>query len=116
VIGGSVIRADDLAQLGVVRLLYEVWGTPLLAEYVETLVGELLREDRRGQLRTTLRAYLAFGGSQRVTAEHLGIHRNTLAYRLRQIRGLLGADPDDPASRLSLHLALIASELPPAEM
>jgi hypothetical protein len=115
VIDGGVVRADDIAHLGAARLLYELWGTPLLADYVETLVGGLLREDRRGQLRTTLAAYLAFGGSQRATAEHLGIHRNTLTYRLRQIRGLLGADPDDPVSRLSLHLALVASELPPAE-
>jgi hypothetical protein len=116
VAGGSVVRADDLAHLGAVRLLFELWGTPLLADYVEELVGELIREDRRGQLRSTLRAYLAFGGSQRLTAEHLGIHRNTLTYRLRQIRALLPVDPDDPATRLSLHLALIASDLPPAEM
>jgi hypothetical protein len=115
VVEGGVVRADDLAHLGAIRLLFELWGTPLLAQYVETLVGALLREDRRGQLRSTLRAYLAYGGSQRLTAEHLGIHRNTLTYRLRQIRTLLPVDPDDPATRLSLHLALVASELPPAE-
>jgi hypothetical protein len=115
-IDGDVVRADDLAHLGAVRLLFELWGTPLLAEYVETLVGALIREDRRGQLRSTLRAYLAYGGSQRLTAEHLGIHRNTLTYRLRQVRTLLPVDPDDPATRLSLHLALIASELPPADV
>ncbi len=115
VVEGVVVQADDLTRLGAVRLLFELWGTPLLADYVETLVGALIREDRRGQLRSTLRAYLAYGGSQRMTAEHLGIHRNTLTYRLRQIRELLPVDPDDPATRLSLHLALIASELPPAE-
>lgn len=114
-IGGAVIRADNLAELGAVRLLYELWGTPLLAEYVETLLGALMREDRRGQLRKTLGAWLAFGGSQRATADHLGIHRNTLTYRMRQIRELLPVDPDDPDTRLSLHLALFASELPPAE-
>lgn len=116
VVDGDVVQADDLTHLGAVRLLFELWGTPLLAEYVETLVGALIREDRRGQLRSTLRAYLAYGGSQRLTAEHLGIHRNTLTYRLRQVRALLPVDPDDPATRLSLHLALIASELPPAEL
>jgi hypothetical protein len=113
VIGGEIVRADDLPHLGAVRLLFELWGTPLLAEFVETMLGDLIREDRRGQLRSTLRAYLAFGGSQRNTADHLGIHRNTLTYRLRHIRELLAVDPDDPESRLSLHLALTASELPP---
>lgn len=114
VIGGSIVRADDLAHLGVVRLLFELWGTPLLAAFVETMLGGLIREDRRGLLRETLRVYLAHGGGQRATAEALGIHRNTLSYRLRQIRALLAVDPDDPANRLSLHVAIIASELPPA--
>jgi hypothetical protein len=113
VLGGSVLRADDLAHLGVARLLFELWGTPLLAAFVETMLGGLIREDRRGLLRETLRVYLAHGGGQRSTAEALGIHRNTLSYRLRQIRGLLAVDPDDPANRLSLHVAIIASELPP---
>jgi DNA-binding PucR family transcriptional regulator len=46
-------------------------------------------------------------------AETLGIHRNTLGYRLRQIRSVISADLDDPQLRLSLQLALVASELPP---
>jgi len=111
---GSIVRFDDMARLGVMRLLYETWGTPILDEFVDTMIGELIREDRRGQLRETLRHYLAFGGTQRPTAEHLNIHRNTLTYRLRQIRSLLKVDPDDPDARLNLHAALIAAELPPA--
>ncbi|HYH11160.1 MAG TPA: helix-turn-helix domain-containing protein [Thermomicrobiales bacterium] len=113
-IGGSIVRFDDMAKLGVMRLLYESWGTPLLDEFVETMIGDLIREDRRGQLRETLRHYLAFGGTQRPTAEHLNIHRNTLTYRLRQIRALLAVDPDDPDARLNLHAALVAADLPPA--
>lgn len=115
-ISTSVARFDDMAHLGALRLLYGHWGEPTLDEFVKTLVGPLLREDRRGQLRQTLRAYLAFGGTQRTTAEHLGIHRNTLTYRLRQIRQLLAVDPDDPDARLGLHLALLASELPPPRL
>lgn len=112
-ITAPVIRFDDTSGLGALRLLFDHWGCPMLEEFVESMIGPLLREDRRGQLRTTLRSYLAFGGTQRTTAEHLAIHRNTLAYRLRQIRGCLQVDPDDPDARLGLHLALIASELPP---
>ena len=111
-ISGRVARFDDFATVGVMRLLFDQWGTPLLDTFVDTMLGELIREDRRGQLRSTLRAYLAFGGSQRPTAEHLCIHRNTLSYRLRQVRSLLTVDPDDPDARLNLHLALVASELP----
>jgi DNA-binding PucR family transcriptional regulator len=105
---------DDYAHLGAFRLLYDRWGSPDLHRYVESMVGPLLREDRRGLLRETLRVYLEHGGAQRPTAERLHIHRNTLSYRLRQIRAVLAIDPDDPQGRLGLHLALLAAELPPA--
>lgn len=108
------IHFEDHVHLGAFRLLYDRWGSPEMHRYVESLIGSLLREDRRGLLRETLRVYLEHGGAQRPTAERLGIHRNTLTYRLRQIRTVLDLDPDDPRSRLGLHLALLASELPPA--
>lgn len=108
------IHFDDRATLGAFRLLYDRWGTVDLQRYIDSLIGQLLREDRRGLLRETLRVYLEHGGAQRPTAERLGIHRNTLTYRLRQIRSVLDLDPDDPGSRLGLHIALLASELPPA--
>jgi hypothetical protein len=109
---GSEIFFDRDHQIGPYRLLYEHWGTERIPKYVDSLIGDLIREDRRGLLRATLRAYLEHGGAQRLTAERLAIHRNTLTYRLRQIRSVLHADPDDPDVRLGLHLALLASELP----
>ncbi|MBA3275650.1 MAG: helix-turn-helix domain-containing protein [Chloroflexia bacterium] len=108
------IQFDDNVHLGAFRLLYDRWGAPELHRYVDSLVGQLLREDRRGLLRETLRVYLEYGGAQRPTSERLGIHRNTLTYRMRQIRAVLDLDPDDPGGRLGLHLALLAAELPPA--
>lgn len=110
----SDVQFDDDVALGAFRLLYDQWGSPEQHRYIEQVVGNLLREDRRGQLRETLRVYLEHGGAQRSTSEHLGIHRNTLTYRMRQIRDLLTLDPDDPHGRLGLHLALLAAELPPA--
>ena len=68
--------------------------------------------DKRGILRETYLTYLTAGGSQTETAAALGIHRNTLTYRLRQIAQLLGHDPDDPRLRLAMHLALVAERLP----
>lgn len=108
------VHFNDRVTLGAFRLLYDRWGTVDLQLYIDNLVGRLLREDRRGLLRETLRVYLEHGGAQRPTAERLGIHRNTLTYRLRQIRSVLELDPDDPGSRLGLHIALLAAELPPA--
>jgi sugar diacid utilization regulator len=108
------VQFDDDVQLGAFRLLYDQWGTPEQHRYIEHVVGDLLREDRRGQLRETLLVYLQYGGAQRPTSERLGIHRNTLTYRMRQIREFLSLDPDDPTGRLGLHLALLGAELPPA--
>jgi hypothetical protein len=108
------VQFDDDVQLGAFRLLYDQWGSPEQHRYIEHVVGDLLREDRRGQLRETLLVYLQHGGAQRPTSERLGIHRNTLTYRMRQIREFLSLDPDDPTGRLGLHLALLGAELPPA--
>ncbi|MGC4108128.1 MAG: helix-turn-helix domain-containing protein [Thermomicrobiales bacterium] len=111
---GPELRFDDDAVLGAYALLFDRWGSVSLSRYVDQLIGDLLREDRRGLLRETLRVYLEHGGAQRSTSDRLAIHRNTLTYRLRQIREVLHLDPDDPNARLGLHLAILAAELPPA--
>lgn len=107
----AMTRFDDEAALGAYRLLYPIWETPLLRQYRDLHIGALVREDARGILQETLRVYLEQGGSQRQTAEVLGIHRNTLGYRLRQIRQVLTVDLDAPNTRLTLHLALIAHKM-----
>jgi hypothetical protein len=111
-IAAGAVQFEKLADVGVYRLLYELWGTPALASYIEDALGPLRAGDKRGILRETYLAYLTAGGSQTETAAALGIHRNTLTYRLRQIAQLLGHDPDDPRLRLAMHLALVAERLP----
>lgn len=108
----QIIRFDDHTRLGVYRLLYDAWGTATLETWQTALLNGLRREDRRGQLTETLRAYLNHGGARSATADALGIHRNTLAYRLNQIRQCLGMELDDPHVRLTLQLALVAQALP----
>jgi purine catabolism regulator len=111
---GPVARFDAVGDLGPYRLLFRLWGTSDLAGYSGEALGDLPARDRRGSLRQTLLAYLETGGSHVEAAGRLGIHRNTLAYRLKQIASLTGRDPTDPSSRLLLHLALLAASLPPA--
>ncbi|CAN5827471.1 PucR family transcriptional regulator [soil metagenome] len=111
---GSVVRYDRPADVGVYRLLFPLWGTGELEGYARDTLGDLVSRDKRGTLRRTLLAYLESGGSQVDAATSLGVHRNTLAYRLRQIAELTGTDPTKPQSHLALHMALLASVLPPA--
>jgi hypothetical protein len=111
---GSVVRFDMLDDLGPYRLLYRLWGTADLATFISDALGDLLAQDRRGALRSTLLAYLDAGGSHVEAAARLGIHRNTLSYRLKQIEEFTGCSPDNPQRRLVLHLAVLAAGLPPA--
>jgi hypothetical protein len=108
----SVARFDGLADIGIYRLLYRLWGTPELASFASEALGDLLVRDRKGTLRKTLLAYYDAGGSHVDAAAKLGVHRNTLAYRLKQIAALTGREPTDPTARLVLHVALLASMLP----
>ena len=110
---GPVARFDALEEIGAFRLLYDWWGSPELAAFAAAALGELPARDRRSSLRRTLLAYLETGGSHVDAAARLGIHRNTLAYRLKQIAALTGVDPSDPSKRLLLHLGLLAGSLPP---
>jgi purine catabolism regulator len=113
-VDGETLRFDRVADVGVYRLLYPLWGSAELEAFAIDALGKLLTADRRGVLRATLLAYLEAGGSQVEAAARLGVHRNTLSYRLKQIGTLTGAEPINPESHLALHMALLASMLPPA--
>ena len=106
-----VASFDSIDDIGAFQLLYPLRETSELRQFVSEALGTLERRDHRGTLRETLRAYLETGGSHADASSRLGIHRNTLAYRLRRIGELIGRDVGDPRTWLTLHLALWASEL-----
>ncbi|AJY40077.1 helix-turn-helix domain-containing protein [Burkholderia humptydooensis] len=66
----------------------------------------LARERRSGALLDTLKAWYANDGHPSATAQALGIHRNTLDYRLQQIRDATGLDLGAIDDRLWLYIAL----------
>jgi DNA-binding PucR family transcriptional regulator len=82
--------------------------------FVEARLGALAEdEDGARRLRVTLRAHLEERGSNVAVARRLGIHENTVKYRVRKARELLaaGAADDDP---LALGAALRLADLLPA--
>jgi sugar diacid utilization regulator len=99
---------DSLEDLGAVRVLYQLRQSPELRHFVEQV---LLPLAGRETLRATLKVFLESGGSQVEAAKRLGIHRNTLAYRLRRVGSLVGVDVTDPAAWLTFHLAISAADL-----
>jgi hypothetical protein len=113
-IAAPVARFDAIDDLGPFRLLFRLWGSEDLERFSAEALGDLVTQDRRGALRETLLTFLECGGSHVDAARELNIHRNTLAYRLKQIADATHRDPADPGVRLTLHLALLGAMLPPA--
>ena len=99
----SVVAADDPG-VSVAALL----GGDIdqLREWVAEVLGELAADDESdARLRETLHVFLSSGGSYKLAAERLGIHSNTVKYRVGRAvdrRGrAIGTD------RLDVELALL---------
>lgn len=82
--------------------------TVLASELAETRLAPLLelRPSVRARLTESLRAWLDCQGRVDETARTLGIHPQTVRYRLNQLRESFGAALDDPQARFELSLAL----------
>jgi hypothetical protein len=63
----------------------------------------------RERLEATLRAWLDRPGQVQAVAEELGVHPQTVRYRLKQLRELFGDRLEDPDARFELSLALRAA-------
>ena len=102
---GHVTAFDDL---GIYRLIFAAEALPeLRAFHIETL-DTLLAYDRdhHADLIRTLVAYFQANGSPKEAATILGVHRNTVLYRLDRIAEITGFDLSDPDIRLRLQIAL----------
>lgn len=100
----SVLRFDSL---GVYRMLSSVADPAGIEAFMNDQLGTLLDYDKRHHcdLLVTLAQYLDSGCNIDQAAAVLSIHRNTLKYRLKRVRELLGQDLNDGSTRLDLHLA-----------
>ncbi|TDB85711.1 PucR family transcriptional regulator [Actinomadura sp. KC216] len=100
----DTVHYSALPGQGVLRLL-----DPGLAHaFADTLLAPLRDED----LVETVRAYVAANGQGEAAARALGVHRHTLRSRMRKAAEVLGRDPDDPAVRAELWIALAIASNP----
>ncbi|GAA5108761.1 helix-turn-helix domain-containing protein [Haloechinothrix salitolerans] len=85
----------------------------LLDQLIEHALRPLaaLTATRRDELAETLLAYMASTGGVTEVAERLGVHPQTVRYRLDQAHDLFGARLADPDERLMLELALRADRV-----
>jgi purine catabolism regulator len=100
----AVARGDRLAAY---RLMGAMHNVPDGQRLAAAILAPLLtgRPDVRRERLQTLRAVLERGGVNEA-AEALGVHRNTIAYRLRRIEAVTGWRLTDPELRLPLSLAV----------
>ncbi|MFJ6390853.1 PucR family transcriptional regulator [Streptomyces sp. NPDC091972] len=92
--------------IGPYRLLTALPPDPAHDPAVRPLLSPAHRE-----LARTAEVYLDCAGQAGRTAAELGIHRQTLYYRLSRVEQLTGLDLDDGEDRLLLHMALKAARL-----
>ena len=71
-----------------------------------------LREPQRENLLVTLHSWLRHWGSRAAVAAELFVHPQTVSYRVKRLRALLGDDLDDPAARFELLLVLASRTRP----
>jgi hypothetical protein len=100
---GAVVRCDDHE----IALL--LGAAPDLAREVarrRLAPLDALEDDARERMTATLAAWLADPGRPQAMADRLGVHVQTVRYRLKTLRELLGDALDDPDERFELALAL----------
>ncbi|HEX6228564.1 MAG TPA: GAF domain-containing protein [Solirubrobacterales bacterium] len=112
--GPALFTAGDL---GVGSLLLSSSDGEAVASFAEETVGQLLSEQSKADLLTTLCSFFEHMGSIRGSAAALDVHENTIRYRLSRIEELTGLavmhDPDAQLrARLSLFVLLLQGRLP----
>ena len=103
-------RVASYRSLGAFRLLLEVQSPEALSRFVAELLGPLLRyaQSRDTPLLETLEALSAARWVRRAAARNLGIHINSMSYRVERIEALTGLQLDDPETRVAISIALRA--------
>ena len=101
-------RLSNFDDLGIYRLIFAAQELPELRAFHDEALSTLIEYDRRhgAELIKTLGAFFAGRCGPKEAAAILGVHRNTVLYRLDRIRELTGLDLDDAEVRLRLHLAI----------
>ena len=103
-------RVASYRSLGAFRLLLEVQSPEALRRFVDELLGTLMKyaQSRDTPLLETLEALSAARWVRRAAARNLGIHINSMSYRVERIQALTGLQLDDPETRVAISIALRA--------
>ena len=98
--GNTFIQYFD--RMGLYRMFYLIEDRELMRDLSDRPLAPLIEYDREhnGEYLATLEAYLRCGGSIKAMSEEMFVHRNTILYRMANIKRLLGCTLEDPQDRL----------------
>lgn len=112
----AVKREMDLQyfdRMGMYRMLYLIEDRALLRELSDKPLAPLIEYDREhdGEYVATLESYLRCGGSIKAMSEELYIHRNTILYRMANIKKLLGCSLESPEEKMFYAVACMIRKM-----
>lgn len=107
------VRRVDFDDMGIYRLLYSVQDTALLKEMGENLLRPIIDYDEKhnSDYRITLESYIRHNGSIQAVADELITHRNTIIYRITNIKKLLDCELSTFEERLKFYQALMIYDM-----
>lgn len=93
--------------IGIYRLFYEYNDSEEVVDIYRSILGDLLDYDKEhdSDFLDTLGVYLDCGCNIGLASDTLGIHRNTMKYRIKRIQEILNADFNDQNQCFNLRLA-----------
>ncbi len=101
-------KVVDCSALGSALLLLKVEDKAELVEFVDSVLGNLIKYDQQHQsnLINTLQTYCKCNSDHQLTTNELHIHHNTLSYRLGRIEEIIGRSLSRTDDWLDIQLAL----------
>lgn len=99
------VKFDDM---GLYRILYLISDSALLKEMEFDTLKPLIDYDEahNGNYVETLELYLKYNGSIQAVAEEMFTHRNTVVYRMANIKKMINSELDTEEEKLKYQIAL----------
>lgn len=103
----NVMRMD-FDEMGLYRILYSVSDENLLYDMMTTPLMPLIEYDEKhnSNYLETLELYLKYNGSIQKVSEEMFTHRNTVIYRIANIKKLIDCDLETTEDKLKYQIAL----------
>lgn len=102
---------QHIDEVGLQRILVGWYSSEESRDLARSLLRPVIEIDRQEELLSTLEVFLDNESSPTVTAEILGVHRNTVVNRISRAKSVLSADLDDPDERLAVSLPVELAKL-----